>query len=79
MGGATLEDLRSLIDYVDKDILDLLRTRLVICEEIGRVKADEGLPIKDVSREELVLERAGKFAEVFKVIIRLCREAQGVK
>ncbi len=76
MGGDALEDLRLRIDEVDGRIIELLRERLRLCTLIGEVKLREGLPVRDAAREAEVLARAGEFAEVFKAIIKLCREAQ---
>ena len=76
MGGATLKDLRRRIDSVDKAILALLEERMALCRDIAEVKADKGLPLKDPAREAEVLARAGVFREVFREIIRLCKEVQ---
>ncbi|MBS7623536.1 chorismate mutase [Candidatus Bathyarchaeota archaeon] len=79
--------LRKQIDEVDRQILDLLRRRLTIAEEIGRVKVENRLPTRDEEREREVLERAASKAEadgidpepvrrIFTEIIRLSTEAQ---
>ena len=51
---AQLDDLRVLIDEVDRRIVDLLNERTRVVEEIGRVKRHSGLPIYEPKREELV-------------------------
>jgi chorismate mutase len=79
--------LRKQIDEVDRQILDLLRRRLTIAEEIGRVKVENRLPTRDEKREREVLERAASKAEaegidpetvrrIFTEIIKLSTEAQ---
>jgi len=79
--------LRKQIDKVDEQILTLLRKRVTISEEIGKVKAEKGLPIRDEQREREVLDRVASKAEVkgidpeiarriFKEIIELSVEAQ---
>lgn len=77
MGGDALKDLRLRIDEIDAEIIALLKERMRVCAEIGRVKARESIPVRDEAREAEVLRRAGEFAEVFKVIIEACRKAQG--
>ncbi len=76
MGGASLKDLRRRIDLVDRAILSLLEERMALCRDIAAVKAAEGLPLEDAVREAEVLARAGVFREVFREIIRLCKEVQ---
>ncbi|HMK36180.1 MAG TPA: prephenate dehydratase [Desulfomonilaceae bacterium] len=51
----TLEELRSQIDEIDRDILKLLNRRMKVSYEIGRIKAELGQDIVDPSREEKVL------------------------
>lgn len=79
--------LRKQIDKVDEQILTLLRKRVTISEEIVKVKAEKGLPIRDEQREREVLDRVASKAEVkgidpeiarriFKEIIELSVEAQ---
>ncbi len=76
MGGAALKDLRRRIDRVDEALLALLEERMALCRDIAAVKAAEGLPLEDSAREAEVLARAGVFREVFREIIRLCKEVQ---
>jgi len=82
-----LAHLRKQIDRVDEQILTLLRERVSISEEIGKVKAENGLPIRDEQREREVLDRVASEAEVkgidpeiarriFREIIELSVEAQ---
>jgi chorismate mutase-like protein len=51
---ARLDDLRVLIDEVDRRIVDLLNERTRVVEDIGRVKRHANLPIYEPKREELV-------------------------
>jgi len=77
VGRDALKDLRSRIDRIDAEIIALLKERMRVCAEIGRVKARESLPVRDEVREAEVLRRAGEFAGVFKEIIEACRKVQG--
>ena len=76
MEKSTLEELRKQIDKVDKEIMKLLEERIRICRRIAKCKLKLGLPLEDPQREKLVLKRAGVFRNVFREIIKLCKEAQ---
>ena len=82
-----LADLRKKIDEVDEQMLTLLRKRVTIAEQIGKVKTEKVLPIRDEQREREVLDRVASKAEVkginpenarriFREIIELSVEAQ---
>lgn len=77
MAAGEVEDLRRLIDGVDGEIVRLLEERMELCRRIGEAKRRVGRPLRDPEREAKVLERAGRFREVFKVIIDLCVREQG--
>jgi chorismate mutase-like protein len=49
-----LEELRVLIDEVDRRVVQLLNERTTVVEEIGRVKRQAALPIYEPKREEQV-------------------------
>src|SRR5271157_3515866 len=49
-----LEELRVLIDDVDRRIVDLLNQRTRVVEDIGRVKRQAALPIYEPKREDQV-------------------------
>jgi chorismate mutase len=49
-----LDELRVLIDDVDRRVVELLNERTRVVEEIGRVKRQAALPIYEPKREELV-------------------------
>ncbi|WP_227738504.1 chorismate mutase [Thermococcus paralvinellae] len=73
-----LHELRKRIDEIDKQIIELLEKRVRIAKEIGEIKRELNLPIRDEKREEEVLRRAGKFREVFEKIVEVCRDVQRV-
>ncbi len=52
-----LLQMRREIDYIDEELSDLLLRRLEIAGAIGSLKEDLGLPLRDVSREDAVLEK----------------------
>ncbi len=55
-GQAKLAECRSLIDDVDRRILELLNERTRIVQEIGQVKQTLTLPIYEPKREEQVFQ-----------------------
>jgi monofunctional chorismate mutase len=71
-----IEKLRKEIDLIDERILELLRKRMRISVEIGRMKREKGIPIYDERREAEVLERAGIFSNVFKEIVTMSKSVQ---
>ena len=58
-----LEKHRQEIDQIDQSIMDLLRRRFDVAEEIGQRKRMIGAAVLDVSREQLVLDARTEYAE----------------
>ncbi|HII67900.1 MAG TPA: chorismate mutase [Thermococcaceae archaeon] len=73
-----LHKLRKRIDEIDEQITELLEERARIAKEIGEIKKELNLPIRDEKREKEVLKRAGKFKKVFEEIMEVCRNVQGL-
>lgn len=71
-----LYELRGRIDEIDKQIIELLEERIKVGKEIGKIKKELNLPIKDEEREREVLKRAGRFREIFERIVEVCRDEQ---
>jgi len=65
--------LRNNIDSIDLQIAKLLTQRTNISEEIGILKARTGLPVRDHSREQEVLERVSNHASTSNEIISVRR------
>ncbi len=57
-----LEKARLKVTKADEQIVPLLVKRLAAVGEIGRIKQEEGIEIKDSGREEKVLEKVGEWA-----------------
>lgn len=53
--------LRSRIDHIDQQVMQLLDQRINICKEIGKQKKINQQAITDYSREEQVLSKADKY------------------
>jgi len=49
-----LDELRVLIDDLDRQIVQVLNQRTRVVEEIGRVKRQAALPIYEPKREDMV-------------------------
>jgi chorismate mutase len=82
--------LRKKIDEVDEQILRFLSERAKICELMGSMKKDHGMPIKDADRENEVYahvrEKAAELAldpvqveSVYRQIINMCNAVQESK
>lgn len=67
-----IEKLRKHIDEIDGEISKLFVERMKLCEEIGKIKAAEHMPVEVSSREKEVIDRvtSGK-PEKFKKYIEL--------
>lgn len=72
-----MEELRKRIDSVDEEILKLILERVDIAENIGNIKRERGLPIKNQERENAVLEHYAEYARDNgldeTVLIDICR------
>ena len=73
-----LTAVRDKLDALDKSIVDALATRDQLVEEVVQLKADPSQPVRDVSREEVLLGKVVRHAESAGVnkdlITRLFRE-----
>lgn len=62
-----ISELRSRIDSLDAEIAKLLKERFGLCREIGHIKKESNLPLRDLAREKEVLKRVaslgGEFAD----------------
>ncbi|MEL9990858.1 MAG: type I 3-dehydroquinate dehydratase [Thermoproteus sp.] len=72
----SLSDMRTALDAVDSALMYLLKLRLEICRDIGRIKKAMGLSVYDDSREAEVLRRAGDFKQLFDLIVQMCKAVQ---
>ena len=82
-----LQALRKRIDEIDEQILKALSERVKVCREIGEVKKQQGLPVRDQSRENQVYtkvkEKASRFElesarieAVYREIVNMCSDVQ---
>jgi len=52
-----IETIRKKIDTIDKEVFQLLIDRLNAVTDIGEIKKQEGLPILDQSREQVIYDK----------------------
>ncbi|MCH5188529.1 MAG: chorismate mutase [Oscillospiraceae bacterium] len=81
-----LDVQRKIIDEVDSELVALLEKRMTACEEIGRIKMNNGMKVLDAERERLILadrvSRAEKreyhrhIEEIFKCMMAESRRLQ---
>jgi chorismate mutase len=85
--GAGLAALRTRIEQIDRDLVDLIAERTEVAREVGELKRELGLPVLDPAREAAVVRRAGTLARaaglpdedvryLFWHLVGLCRRAQ---
>lgn len=63
----SLEELREEIEEIDREIVNLIARRTYIADSLAKVKAEKGLETIDEEQEQLVMNRAGRYAEQFDV------------
>jgi chorismate mutase len=71
---AALEGLRERISEVDEALVALVRERRDLAVEIGRLKAELGLPVMDPAREAAVVRRVAGLARDKGVDEELARD-----
>ena len=58
-----LESLRSSIDNIDAALVNLLAERFKCTQQVGKLKADNGMPPSDLEREARQIARLRALAE----------------
>ena len=69
-----LEELRLRILEVDEALVELVGERKALVLEIGRIKAEMGLPVLDPAREAAVVRRAAALAREKNIDEELTRD-----
>ena len=57
-----MDELRSRIDEIDTEMVELYKKRLDIADQIGAYKREKGLPVYDSERERRLLNKVGEQA-----------------
>jgi len=63
----SLDELRTEIEDIDRELVELIARRTYVADTIAEVKAEQDLPTTDEGQEEKVMERAGENADKFDV------------
>ena len=50
-------ELRTLLDNIDNNILQLLEERMDIVRQVGVIKLEFNIPIEDIRREEKIIKK----------------------
>ena len=69
----SLEELRTEIRGIDREIVELIARRTYVADTIAEVKAERGLPTTDEQQEQQVMDRAGENAQRFDVDANLVK------
>ena len=56
-----ISDWRARIDTVDQILVDLVNRRLEFAIEIGRIKRDSGMQVRDATRERELIDRLQRY------------------
>lgn len=86
----TIKNLRRIIDKIDEQILDLIKSRMEIVVEIGEVKKHNDIDVVDEKREEEIYNRLVAKAEekgikpevvkkVWKSLLEISYDIEGEK
>ena len=86
----TIKNLRKIIDEIDNQLLDLIKSRMEVVIEIGQVKKQNNSEVVDEKREEEIFNRlAAKAAEkgvkpeivkkVWKSLLEISYDIEGGK
>ena len=81
-----IEELRSRVDEVDRDLIRILNERARIVQEIVGIKAEVGKPLFDPKREEEILRKVAEvnegpiydssMREIFELILHRIRDLE---
>jgi chorismate mutase len=81
-----IEELRSRVDEVDRELIRILNERARIVQEIVSIKAEAGKPLFDPKREEEILRRVAEanegpiynssMREIFELILHRIRDLE---
>ncbi len=82
----TIEELRTKINEIDEQMLDLFKLRMTFSKAIGNAKKGQGLPVYDEKREQNIYQRLRQilndeelwpyYHAFIKEIMRLSKEIQ---
>jgi chorismate mutase len=81
-----IEELRSRVDEVDRELIRILNERARIVQEMVEIKAQAGKPLFDPKREEEILRKVAEvnegpiydssMREIFEIILHRIRDLE---
>ncbi len=81
-----IEDLRSRVDEVDRELIRILNERARVVQEMVAIKAEAGKPLFDPRREEEILQKVAEqnegpiydtsMREIFELILHRIRDLE---
>jgi chorismate mutase len=81
-----IEELRSRVDEVDRELISILNERARIVQEIVAIKAEAGKPLFDPRREEEILRKVAEenqgpiydtsMRDIFEIILHRIRDLE---
>lgn len=72
-----IEENRKKIDAIDNTILQLLKERFALVKEIGRLKKQSTIAVKDEAREQSVVTKLQQKAQELDINSQLINEIWG--
>ena len=77
-GSEDLNELRSAINEIDDNLLNLLNTRACLVLEVGEIKKERGIPVIRPEREQEVIQLLNAMQSNFNMVCNQLRDAQTV-
>ena len=83
-----LSELRVEIDQIDRQIVELIRQRMMVANEVAEYKRERDLPVLDSGREQALLSKvtgqageefSGGVRAIYHTILSASRSYQNVK
>jgi len=84
--GARIDELRSRVNEVDRELIRILNERARIVQEIHTIKTEAGKPLFDPKREEEIFRRVAEenegpiydtsIREIFELILHRIRDLE---
>lgn len=71
----SIESIRSRINDIDKELVQLITDRMACSEEIGKLKTDSASPVRDRAREKEILDRVTAQSGELELPLRIIYEA----
>lgn len=80
----SLDNIRSEIDKIDRELIELLKKRLNCSLTVAQIKIAEGIPVLDTTREAAIIEKVTKMggehgnyiADVYRAIMDSSKDLQ---